>query len=69
MRAMTRAQMGQSWLKLPYGVMFFCTSGSMLNASGCGPQPTWEIQPVGRMLSSAILPANGPLTKVGCLRC
>lgn len=33
----------------------FATNGSSEKSSGCGPQPTFEIQPLGRITSSAFL--------------
>src|SRR5579884_2991987 len=51
---MTRSQIGQLCEKLPESVMFFCTRGSRLNCSGCGPQPILMICPAGRTACSAI---------------
>ena len=36
-RRITRSQIGQLWLKLPWSVMFFCTSGSSEKPQGAGP--------------------------------
>jgi hypothetical protein len=34
-------------------VTFFATNGSSEKSKGCGPQPTLEIQPFGRITSNA----------------
>ena len=49
-----RSHIGQLWLKEPSKRTFFCTSGSSEKLTGCGPQPTFEIHPLGLMTSSAI---------------